>query len=255
MGTVELIKDGFRKIFEGADVLRNHVFLFALSGLLALQSEFFHNFSEQAKLGNYIAGPGEVTIRLILMLVVSLYLGGYSFMLMNKCFSNNGEGILPEIGLNQFKAALKAIPLQIVWGLYLFAAILISVFLMTSIGPVPGSIFFIAIVFTAMFIQFIFAAFSKDFCAKGLFNITLPAKYMQKTFGDMIVLIILFVVLAVLVLIPFVIVAIITALTKTDGTVTEYLFSLAGGYVGILLQLVWYYCIVNIYKDKLENAE
>ena len=107
----------------------------------------------------------------------------------------------------------------------------------------------------ATFLIFVFIAFSEYFDAKGLFNVMLPFRFITPSIGMLVLLGILFIPVAgILSLIPTFAIAIVLYLISSGNAqfpAYKIIVGAVGGYVGFLAQLVWYYCLVQVYKEKL----
>ena len=103
------------------------------------------------------------------------------------------------------------------------------------------------------FIQFVYIAYAKHFNTFGLYNIKLPIKYCKLAFGSVIVLGLLFIPIGICAMIPSFVVGLALGLSGGSDTSTAmYAGGLLGGYLGFVVQMVWIYCTVQIYKEKIE---
>lgn len=241
-----MIAEGFKKIFSGPQIGVTHICLFALSGIISVVSIMMQN----AVKAKAFPGLDVLIIGIILFIAVSIYLGGYTYKFMHNSFYPERESYLPDFDGEPFKLFLKALPLAFVWGLYYIVLGLLCFVVKILIIPV---IFMILII--APFISFIFVAFSKHFETKGLYNPVLPFKFFPEAFGDVIVLGLCFIPIWIISAIPSMIIGVMIGLSgaKADNSFAIYASGIIGGYLGILFQYVWCYCLVQIFKEKLEN--
>ena len=143
---------------------------------------------------------------------------------------------------------------MIVWFIYVLIAILFSVALMSnkSLLLVVGIFLFLFILFLCAFVNFVYIAYLKNFDSKGLYNITLPFKYMKYSFSDFVLLGLLFIPVYGVAMTPSFIVGLLFGLMGVKTIMALYAGGILGGYLGFIVQIVWYYCLVQIYRDKIE---
>lgn len=248
MNAVQLITDGYRKIFSGPDALLKNISLFALTGLMSVISIYFENF-KQAK-----TMPPDMSMffwAIAGAIVIGIYLGGYTYKFMHKAFFETEKNLLPDFDMAPIGIFLKALPLVIVWIIYL--SIMIGIVAVgTAISMFIGIVLGILFLCMAVFLSFIFVAYCENFDAKGLFNITLPFKFIGPTIGILALLGLLFIPVGILSMVPSFLVGLILGIAGyADTNIPAYVGGLLGGYLGCVAQLVWYYCLVQVYKEKL----
>lgn len=242
-----MIAQGFKKVYSGPQFGLNHICLFALSGIISVISLMFQNTSKAKASPDF----SLLIIGAVLLFAISIYLGGYTYKYMHNCFYPEKESYLPDFDGEPFALFFKALPLVFAWGLYFFLIALICLIIKALI--IPAIILFLII---TPFISFIFVAFSKNFDTSGLFNPILPFKFFPQAFGDIVVLGLCFIPLWIAASIPSVISGVIMGISGTGTETNSYILYAAGilgGYIGLIFQFVWNYCLVQIYKDKLEN--
>lgn len=239
--SIGLIKVGFKKLFSGQYVLIKHVSLFALTGILSLINSNFELLKAQNTLPNF----SNIVLSIVALLVVGLYMSGYVLNYMHNCYNDNSD-ILPDIDEKHFGTFFKALPLYLVWFLWIILVCLLVII------PIVGWIALLGLFFIWVpFIQFIYVAYAKDFNAFGLYNIKLPFKYCKLVFVDLLVLGLLFIPIGLLAMVPSLIVGFVSGMSGNTN-LAIYSGGLLGGYLGFLLQMVWVYCIVQIYREKIE---
>ncbi len=158
--------------------------------------------------------PLELLIPTCLAILVGaiayvLILYGFSFQFMHNVFNDNFEDKLPDWSLSQFKLSGKAIPLAIVWFLYvilmyiafvvvailggailgilskLLAPLAFALGFLFAIGLIAG---FIAFILYMIFTTYIWVSYSENYVAAGLYNILLPFKFMRAYLKDTVIL-------------------------------------------------------------------
>lgn len=249
MNAVTLILDGYKKLFSGPNAILKHISLFALVSIFTLFSLYFEKFEHSKFL------PSDLStsiLGIICMLAVAIYLCGYTYNFMHNAFSEQSPELLPDIDLTSLGPFLKALPLMIVWIIYLTVfAIIASIF--AIIAPILGILLLILFFLMATFLIFVFIAFSEYFDAKGLFNVMLPFRFITPSIGMLVLLGILFIPVGIISIIPgFIIGIVLYVINAGDSQIPTYLIAGAvSGYLGFVAQLVWYYCLVQVYKEKL----
>lgn len=245
MDVLGIIIDGFKKVFKCDNALLKHVSIFALTGLLALNS------SNMKTLTNFASTASDVSGVLwggLLALAISIYLCGYSLKFMHNAFNQEDFNILPEIDANPFSVFLGALPLVLLWIVY--------VVLICFIGIIPFLGWAVILIFLpviSVFLQFVYIAYSKHYMANGLFNLFIPFTFAKHSWFDMLLFGLFFLPVYICAFLPVVILAIILIFTApTNSTLASGAGSILGGYIGFVVQLVWVYCMVQVYKEKIE---
>lgn len=255
MNVIDLMVDGFKKVFSGENALIKHIYLFLITCILSLASvhvQILANAMEKTKdFGDF----NSLLICLIATLIIGFYMGGYNLLFAHNSYNKELKEILPEINIKPFKIFWNAIPIMIVWSLYMLAVILISIAFMTSHSPliILGIFLFLLFIFICAFIQFVYIAYTKNFNHKGLFNILLPFKYIKYSFSEFVLLGLLFIPVFSIAMTPSFIVGLILGLSGIKNiNIAIYIGGILGGYFSFIVQLVWYYCLVQIFKQKIE---
>ena len=249
MSTITLIIDGYRKIFSSPNALLKNICLFAITGLISVISIYFESFKTAKNM------PTDMTtffFALLGMIILGVYICGYTYEFMHKAFNDSEEELLPDFDMAPVGTFFKALPLVIVWMIYLG---LIMGVMGITIAAVPfiGIIFAIVFLCLAVFLTFVFVAYCENFETRGLYNIALPFKFILPTIGQVALLGLLFIPVGILSLVPSFIAGFIFGLTGyADTNIPAWIGGLLGGYFGCLAQFVWYYCLVQVYKEKIK---
>ncbi len=247
MNLVALVVDGVKRIYSGPNAGLKHVCLFAITGILSAVSLHFETLQDSIKAG---ASPdiSTIVVGIIAAIAVSIYITGYSLSLMHNAFEDENQELLPEIDSKPFGVFFGALPLMIVWILYAIAVYLLAII------PILGWIaLFVLLIIWAPFIQFIYVAYAKNFNTSGLYKISLPIRYMKPAILPIILLGLLFIPVFIIAMIPSFIVGVIIGLTGGSASgMGMYAGGLLGGYLGSMMGLLWAYCSVKIYQEKIE---
>lgn len=257
MNIPETICEGFVKVFFTRDGFLKHTCLFALTGLLSFISTYFRTLSENIKTGaentDISSFLGYIIAGIIATIVISLYLAGYNLKFQHNSFNTNSNEIMPDFDGNPIGVLFKALPLMIVWGIY-YVIIMVTIgFFFTN--PLVILIGILMIIFAMLyfpFMQFIFVAYAKNYDHKGLFNIFLPLSYIKPAFVSLMIcgLLFIFIWIAAMI-IPF-FAGLIMGIFGVSSTITIATGGIIGGYLGAVIQLIWVYCIVQIYRNDIE---
>lgn len=246
--SIGLIVNGFKRIFSGQDAFAKHLSLFAITGFYSLGTVYLQDLSEQMKNAAVVPNLQLPIMALVLLFIVGIYMCGYLIRFWHNSYDDNNPSILPDIDGKAFGTFFKALPLYIVWFLWIVIVQILGLI------PIVGWIGLIILLFIWIpFIQFVFVAYAKYFNAKGLYKISLPIGYAKKSFGSVVILGLLFIPVWIVAMLPaFVIGFVFGLLGGTDTTFIMYVGGLLTGYLGFLIQLCWSYCIVQIYREKIE---
>lgn len=242
MAGFDLIHKGFKKIYSGEHAALTHISVFAICGIMSVISTIFQ-----------VAGKTKVTPDLgvsltgaLILFVLSIYLYGYTYKFIHKCFNEDEQG-LPDINFEPFGIFFKALPLLIIWGIYFLVFILLGVFVHVLIIPI---IALLAVI--TPFVAFVLVAFSKNYDTNGLFDITLPFKFFTPALSSIVIQGLCFIPLWLIIFIPTIITAGILGLTVTMEKAI-YIINILVTYISFIVQMIWNYSLVQIYKEKLEN--
>ena len=255
MNVLGMVFSGIKKIFKGPNALLKHVCIFAIAGFISVATINIQNAGKDPT-----PDISAFITCFITLLIVSIYMSGYIYQFLHNFFYEEKEEYLPEIDLVPIKRFFSALPLVLCWGAYNFLALglVILCFASQNIAlMILGSILSILLALAYSFIQFIFVAFSKNFDKRGLFNILLPFQYLKYSFADIVILGIVFIPIYILAMIPSgaagLAIGLTGAITNQDmGTSSTLIGGILGGYFGTIVQYIWNYCAVQIYKEKIE---
>ena len=245
MNVIDIMIDGFKKVYSGKNVLSKHFFMFIIIAILSISTVNVQIMANAIEKTKEIPNISQLLICLAITIIIGIYTGGYNLLFSHNAFNRENKDILPEITLTPFKVFLKTLPLMIIWSLY----ILVS---SKSLLTVLGIFLFLFLLFLCAFVNFVYIAYIKNFDSNGLFNITLPFKYMQKSFSDFVLLGLLFIPVYGVAMTPSFIVGLLFGLLGAKTIMALYAGGILGGYLGFIVQIVWYYCLVQIYRDKIE---
>ena len=249
MNVFELIVDGIKKIFSGPNVLFKHISLFALVGISSVVQTHFELLKETLSKGPTAVLPDFTTVigGIVIMVAISIYFSGYSLRFMHNAYNDYEDNILPEIDEKPIGTFFKAFPLIFVWVLWIILTYIVGII------PIIGWIGLIVMFFIWYpFIQFVFIAYAKDFNRKGLFRYTFPIDCMKHSFGTVFVCGLAFILLWIIALIPCVIILFTFALGEnSNSTLSTYLCGILIGYSAFIIQMIWIYCAVQIYREKI----
>lgn len=245
MDVLGVTADGFKRVFKTENALPKHLSLFALTGILALNSasmKTLTSFSSTASDVSSVFWGG------LLALAVSIYLAGYSIKFMHNCFGFETPDILPEVDLNPFSIFLSALPLILLWLVYIV--------LICFVGLIPFLGWAVLLIFLpviSIFLQFVYIAYSKEYMANGLFNLFIPFTFAKHSAGSMLLFGLLFILIYIGALLPVVLLIIIVSFsTPENSNLGEWIGAVLFGYAGYILQLLWTYCMVQVYREKVE---
>ena len=242
------IKEAFKRIYAGENWLTKQSIIFVITGITSIFSSYMNTLSNQQTPDPSIIGP--CFCGLLALLLITFYLCGYGFNITHNSFDETREEILPEFDRSHWGTFGKAFPLLFVWGLYIiilaiFAAV--TPIFLGSAGKIVAPILFFLIIIVCSFLQFVYIKFAKNFDKKGLFNITLPFKFIKPTIGSLLML--------YLKLLPLIIISLILNVFSESSSVFAYILAAVGGYFGYILSVIIIFCSVQIYKAKVERIE
>lgn len=254
MNVIDIMIDGFKKVYSGKNVLSKHFFMFIIIAILSISTVNVQIMANAIENTKEIPNISQLLICLAITIIIGIYTGGYNLLFSHNAFNRENKDILPEITLTPFKVFLKTLPLMIIWSLYILVAIFFSMFLISSksLLTVLGIFLFLFLLFLCAFVNFVYIAYIKNFDSNGLFNINLPFKYMQKSFSDFVLLGLLFIPVYGVAMTPSFIVGLLFGLLGAKTIMALYAGGILGGYLGFIVQIVWYYSLVQIYKNKIE---
>lgn len=254
MNAYKLITEGYKRIFSGSDSVKKNTLIFIFQSIVSGITIYFEKFEN---LKDFMSeNPFMLLAVTIAFLILTVYISGYSYKFVNRSFTDS-ENILPVFNMEPFTAFLKALPLLVVWFIYLLAIIFAAVsFVKNPITLILSIILIIAFVIIAVFLPFVYIDFCQNFeLKKELFNILLPFKFVKQTAGLIILLGLLFIPVIILCIIPGLLAVIICAVTGIAKSHAIYINLALWSYLTYMTQLLWYYCLVQIYKEKFLNNQ
>lgn len=254
MNVIDLMIDGFKKVYSGKNVLSKHIFMLIIIAILSIATVNVQIMADTIEKTKELPNIWQLLICMIITLIAGIYTGGYNLLFSHNSFNQENKDILPEINLTPFKVFFKTLPLMIVWSLYILVTLFFSMALISSksLLTVLGIFLFLFLLFLCAFVNFVYIAYIKNFDSNGLFNINLPFKYMQKSFSDFVLLGLLFIPVYGVAMTPSFIVGLLFGLLGAKTIMALYAGGILGGYLGFIVQIVWYYSLVQIYKNKIE---
>lgn len=254
MNVIDLMIDGFKKVYSGRNVLSKHIFMLIIIVILSIATVNVQIMADTIEKTKELPNIWQLLICMIITLIAGIYTGGYNLLFSHNSFNQENKDILPEINLTPFKVFFKTLPLMIVWSLYILVTLFFSMALISSksLLTILGIFIFLFLLFVCAFINFVYIAYIKNFDSKGLFNIMLLAKYIKYSFSDFVLLGLLFIPVYGVAMTPSFIVGLLFGLMGAKTMTALYAGGILGGYLGFIVQIVWYYSLVQIYKNKIE---
>ncbi len=243
------IKAAIKRIYSSKkDCFMKHSILFAITGVSSIFSVAINEVSKQKELDP--TSWGWAVAGIVFLFILGAYIIGYNVNFMHNSFDEDRNDILPEFNKTHWNTFGKVFPLLLVWTIYFVVAIIAGVFtslMLPEVGQIALVAIIIAVSFIGIFLQFVYARYSRCFSKRGLFNITLPIKYISKTGPSLFKLWIKF--------IPFFILNIILGALAVGHSVFAYILTAISGYISFVVNLIYAFCIVQIYKEKVEPYE
>ena len=247
--------EGFNRVLFGdRNSTLKHICLFALTAIVSYSSVQSDIVKTQVKqVSGAMPNVTGVLLGVLAALIVGCYLFGYCLSFMNNIYHEKEEGVLPEFDENPFKIFFRAFPVLFVWAVYFILLCIGCTFCVIVPITIPLAFIGLFVIFLmSVFLQFAWVDFSRYFDRTGLYNIALPFKYMKSAFVPVLKLGLLYILVYILCMIPCILVGAILGIFGAGETATMYVGGILGGYLGFVCQLVWYYCIVKLYKEKFE---
>lgn len=251
------IKDAIKKLYTGDDILVKHIMLFVLTGVPVMLSNPLNEISKRVALSTT-----DVVMSLLALLVmgiISIYLGGYIYGIIHNSFDETKEGILPDFDKSWFKIYFKGLPLLLCWLsyaiIYIILFFIVAVILNTGLSlliPIKISSWIIMTIYTViaalilLMIQFISVGFSKEYKRDGLYHFGLIFTYLRKTIKSVLWLMVK--------LIPIFIVILALYILGKGNDVMSYIITAIVAYLYSITNFVISYCYVQIYKEKLSDT-
>lgn len=247
-----------KELYTGNKAIYNHITLFSLLGIMVI---FLNNLAASWGSSLYIdifAIPPSTSFELWLAVVgggvVAIYLFGYSYEYIHSLFKRE-ECSLSDFDLTPFKTFFRVFPMFFLWQNYLILFSIIGFLIIFSFDNIWLLAIFTGIVILLIpFVHLILISFCSRFKYRiSFFYPWLIFRYIDKTLGNVFILILQILLLA---LTP---IAIITLLvigsSYIDNEVLKFAIELACLCFGIYCTVVLSYVIsagfVKIVKNKL----
>lgn len=256
MNVIDTMVKGFVRIYKDNNALYKHLFIAIISGIISICSIYLQNISESIEKTKALPDIPTFTAALIILIAAGIFTGGYNLLFCHNAFKDSNNEILPNIDLKPFKIFWNALPLMLCWTFYILCAAIISGILLSggNIAKIIGLIILLFILFICIFIQFIYIEYTKNFDTNGLFNILCPFKYIKKTIAPLVLLGLLFIPVYIIAMSMSFLSGIIMSIFGIQNlSIVLTIGGVIGGYLNFIVQIVWYYCLVQIYKEKIDN--
>lgn len=235
------ILESFKNLYKGADVVKTHIWvalMFVIPGMLGATAQFLDKDYKEYMVPVLIA----TFILSVLTIIPMLFLSGFYLNFINKRLKEP-VGV-PCFNLDCFIKGVKALPVFIVWTLYVSIPVLIvfsvscgfgiflannkdllSIVLLILLCFVFILITFLFCVFVSPFVQLVYISYAKNFeYSAKLFNPLVFFTYVKKSFKE-----------TMLVVLKFIVVNLITStVAQILGVVFVILAIAAGLFVTIL---------------------
>lgn len=255
MNVIDLMVNGFSKIFKGEKIAVKHILLIIITAFVSISSVYLDRASEALKTTKQMPDMNLFLTALAVLIICGIYMAGYNLIFSHNAFDkDNPQGIMPEIDIKPFKVFWNALPLMICWTFYIFTSVILSCFIIATntFMKIFGIALLLFVLMFCAFVQFVYIEYSKNYDKKGLYNITLPFQYLKKTFSEFVLLGLLFIPVYGVAMMPSFFAGVILALAGIkDISIAMFAGGILGGYFTFLVQIVWYYCLVQIYKEKI----
>lgn len=245
------VVEGLRKIYAGENALLKHMLLFLLVAIPAMLTTPLHDMSKLVLTNNQFI---FAMLGLLVIAVMSIYVGGYLYGVMHNAFDENNNELLPKFDGSWFRVFFKGFPIQITWALYMGIIFIITACIVAVLGGfLPYSVRFMSkislgIAFCVMNVfvlslPFVYAQFAENYERKGLYNPILPIKYMCKAFKSFVLLLLTFA--------PMFIFLLVLGFFGTQNNVFAYILTAIWAYLWTIMQYSANYCFVQIYKKEI----
>ena len=280
--------EGFKKIYSGKNVLKSHLFLFALFVGLSIPSVIATlnvNSTNKEQLYNYIyiQHPDLGIVTILFSLLLNLYCVHFIHKALKfqiwKDTEQNEERIkafpiMPDINFNFFKPLGKCILFWIIWLIYASIApgIIILLFAVPYGPAIVHKFISFTVIIYALFLAFtmpyVVINFQKYFSVKEVVSPLITFDIIQRTFKETAIaylkyigILILFICAILAIMIMFLIfVSIILAVMKAANSAFIFkspailtIMTAIYLYLGSIIGFVFYYVIAEIYHAKIEK--
>ncbi len=284
--------EGFKKIYSGKNVLKSHLFLFALFVGLSIPSVIATlnvNSTNKEQLYNYIyiQHPVLGIVTILFSLLLNLYCVHFIHKALKfqiwKDTEQNEERIkafpiMPDINFNFFKPLGKCILFWIIWLIYASIApgiLIINLafaFAFAYGSAIVNKFISFAVIIYALFLAFtmpyVVTKFAKNFSVKEVLSPLITFDIIKRSFKETAIvflkyigILILFISAILAITIMFLIfISIILAVMKTANSAFIFkspailtIMTAIYMYLGSIIGFVFYYVIAEIYHAKIEK--
>lgn len=244
MNVLKFIPNSLKKIYTGKYTILNHITLFSICGIYSVITTMLDGM-EKAK---FMPDISLLVISIIILILTAIYLTGYTYTFINKYYDESAIG-LPDTDQEPIIAFWKSIPLGLCWLMYclIFSALCITIFFKILIVGI-----ILITLISSILMSLIFVAFCKNYEAKGLFNILKPFKWVNKSFKEIFQFVAVFVILLIIIIAILIGSGLLLKMCNInpDCAVCSYIYAIICGYIGFILQLIWDYGFIQIYKKS-----
>lgn len=241
--------ESYKKVFENK---KAHISLAIIAILWTIVSTIWD--AKTGNIDNYRQNPFDIIFNVIV--------GAYSIKFLHNAINNIDNGVLPSFKHTTWIMYLGMIKLNIVWGLYaaIFLIIAFLIYLLTHFLALP-ILLIIALLFVAIFINYIFLAFADNLETKGLFNIKSIFELIPHTIKPLYKNFILFLLFNLLIAVIYILVYTIAGLFGIDSIINikddiyliDIFMSIFAGYFVIV---TWYfafpYSLIDSYQEFIK---
>ena len=241
------IIDTFKKIYSGNNILLKHTILFVLTGLVAMISLPVNELSSVENLSN--SQWWTLLLCLIFIFIIGIYTFGYLYNFINASFNRENMDIVPEFDLSHFNTGFKGFLIALCWVLY-FVAFAVLGLMFTVLSKLIGTIAFVSVFILGILFMsmqpMLFVDFARERSVKGFLNILQPFKYIKKTLG--------YVVILLLKLLPiYIFIFLLQAVCFMLPNVLTYIVTAICGYFMFIYNMVLNYQYAQILEEKYYN--
>ncbi len=252
----------FKQLYQGKDVLSNHITLFSLLGIMVilLNNAAAHWGSNILYFDFFAVAPSsdlELWLNIFFGILILIYMIGYGIKFIHKVIEENNIE-LPNFDLEPSSYFVKFLPVFLIWIFYYVATFLAGIlFTFSDNNPVLVYVFSSIMICLIPFIHLIFVEYVRDF--KITKNIIYPwniFRYLDKNIGDVIFLVAAVIILS---LIPdaviFLMLKFAHGLASEVMKLSVYLAGLCIGlYLIFVLKLVYFAGLAKILNEKFVKS-
>lgn len=243
--------ESYKKVFENKNA---HISLGIIAIIWTILSTLWD--AKTGNISNYRQNPFDILFNIII--------GAYSIKFLHNAINNIDNSVLPSLKNISWKIYLGLIKLNIVWGIYaaIFLILAVLTYMLTHF-LILAILLIIALLFVAIFINYIFLAFADNLETKGLFNIKLIFELIPHTIKPLYKNFIMFLLLTLLIVTVYILIYILAGLAHLDRIINInladdiYLFDLIMNIIASYIVIVtWYfafpYSLIDSYKEFIK---